>query len=64
MDMINISKVINDKNVKKTLPTQFNKTEQILIVHTLSKTIRLRYLTIKKFMKTLDTKDILDNMNN
>ena len=29
MDMINISKIINDKNVKKNLPTQFSKTEQI-----------------------------------
>ena len=26
MGMINISKIINDKNVKKSLPTQFNKT--------------------------------------
>ena len=26
MGMINISKVINDENVKKSLPTQFNKT--------------------------------------
>ena len=25
IDMINIHKVINDKNVKKKLPTQFNK---------------------------------------
>ena len=34
MDMINISKIINDKNVKKSLPTQFNKTEQISTVYT------------------------------
>ena len=33
MDMINISKIINDKNVKKSLPTQFNKTEQISTVY-------------------------------
>ena len=39
MDMINISKIINDKNVKKSLPTQFNKTEQISTVYTLNKTI-------------------------
>ena len=32
MGMINISKTINDKNVKKNLPTQFNKTEQISTV--------------------------------
>ena len=38
-DTINISKIINDKNVKKKLPTQFNKTEQISIVYTLTKTI-------------------------
>ena len=30
MGMINISKIINDKNVKKSLPTQFNKTEQTI----------------------------------
>ena len=39
MNMINISK-INDKTVKKNWPTQFNKTEQILTVYTLTKTIR------------------------
>ena len=39
MDMINITKIINDKNVKKNLPTQFNKTEQILAVNALIKTI-------------------------
>ena len=27
MDMINISKIINDKNVTKSLPTEFSKTE-------------------------------------
>ena len=37
MDMINISKMINDKNVKKNLSTQFNKTEQISTVYTLTK---------------------------
>ena len=26
MDMANISKIINNKNIKKNLPTQFNKT--------------------------------------
>ena len=39
MDMINISKIINDKNVKKCLSTQFNKAEQISTVYTLTKTI-------------------------
>ena len=34
--VINISKIINDKNVQKT---QFNKTEQISAVYTLTKTI-------------------------
>ena len=37
MDMINISKMINDRNVKKNLSTQFNKTEQISTVYTLTK---------------------------
>ena len=40
VDMANISKIINDKNVKKKLLNQFNKTEQISIVYTLTKTIR------------------------
>ena len=61
--MINISKIINDKNVKKSLPTQFNKTEQISTVYTLTKTIRSKIFNHKEFIKTLDTKDILDNMN-
>ena len=34
MDMIKISKTINDKNVKKNFPTKFNKTEQISTVYT------------------------------
>ena len=64
MDMANISKIINDKNVKKSLPTQFNKKEQISTVYTLTKTIRSNIFNHKEFIKTLDTKDILDNMNN
>ena len=64
MDIINISKIINDKNVKKILPAQFNKTEQISTVYTLTKTIRSKIFNHKEFIKTLDTKDILDNMNN
>ena len=56
MDIINITKIINNKNVKKNLPTQFNKTEQILAVNAL-KQYGVRYLTI-------DTKDILYNMKN
>ena len=63
MDMINISKIINNKNVKKSLPTQFNKTEQISTVYTLTKTIRSKIFNHKEFIKTLDTKDILKNMN-
>ena len=39
MSMINTTKTINDKNVKKNLPTQFNKTEQISPVHTLTRAI-------------------------
>ena len=64
MDMINISKIINDKNVKKNLPTQFNKTEQISTVYTLTKTIRSKIFNHKEFIKTLGTKEILDNMTN
>ena len=62
MDMINISKIINDKIMNKSLPTQFNKTEQISTVYTLTKTIRSKIFNHKEFIKTLDTKDILDNM--
>ena len=64
MGMINISKTTNDKNVKKSLPTQFNKTEQISTVYTLTKTIRSKIFKHKEFIKTIDTKDILGNMNN
>ena len=64
MGMINISKIINDKNVKKNLPTLFNKTEQILTVYTLTKTMRSKIFNHKEFIKTLDTNDILDNINN
>ena len=63
MDRIN-SKIINAKNVKKNLPTQFNKTEKISTVYTLTKTIRSKILNHKEFIKTLDTKNILNNMNN
>ena len=62
--MINISKIINDKNVEKKLPTQFNKTEQISTVYKLTKTIRSKIFNHKEFIKTLDPKDILDNINN
>ena len=61
MDMINISKIVNDKNVKKSLPTQFNKAEQISTVYTLTKTIRSKIFNHKEFIKTLDTKDIFEN---
>ena len=52
--MINISKIINDKNVKKNLPTQFNKTEQISTVYTSSETIRSKIFNHKEFINTLD----------
>ena len=63
MDMMNISKIINYKNVEKNLPTQFNKTEQISTAYTLTKTIRSKIFDHKGFIKTLDTKDTLENMN-
>ena len=50
--------------MKKSLPTQFNKTEQISTVYTLTKIIRSKTFNHKQFKKTLDTTDILDNMNN
>ena len=51
--MINISKVINHKNVKKNVPTQFNKAGQILIVHALSKTIRSKIFNHKKIYEDI-----------
>ena len=62
MDTISITKIKNEKNVKKNLPTQFNKTEQITAVHTLTKTIQSKIFNHKVFIKTLDTEDILGNM--
>ena len=62
--MINITNIINDKNVKKNLTAQFNKTEQNSTVYTLTKTIRSKIFTYKKSIKILVTKGILDNMNN
>ena len=64
LHFINISKIVNDKNVKKNLPTQFNKTEEISTVYTLIRTIRSKIFNHKEFIKTLDTKNILDTMNN
>ena len=58
MDMINITKIINDKNMKRNLSTQFKKTEEISTVYTLTKTIRSKVFNHKEFIKTLDTKDI------
>ena len=59
--MINITKIIYDKNVKKNLPTQFNKTEQISTVYTLTKRRESKIFNYKEFIKTLGTKDILYN---
>ena len=47
MDLINISKIIKNKNIKNNLPTQFNKTEQISAVYTLTKTIRSKIFNHK-----------------
>ena len=49
--------------MKKNVPTQFNKTEQTSTVYKLTKTIRSKIFNHKEFIKTLDNKDILDNMN-
>ena len=34
LHFVNISKIVNDKNVKKNLSTQFTRTEQISTVYT------------------------------
>ena len=62
VDVISISKILNNKNVRKNLPTQLNKTEQISTVYTLNKTIRSKIFNHQEFIKTVDTKDILDNI--
>ena len=64
IDMINISNIINDKNVIATLPPQFNKTENIATVYTLTKTIRSKIFNHKEFIKNLDTNSILNESNN
>ena len=46
--MINISNIINDKNLKKSLPTQFSKTEQISTVYTLTKTTQSKIQVIRR----------------
>ena len=64
MGMINISEIKIYKNVKKNLPTQLNKTKQISTVYTLARIIQSKIFNNKQYTKTLDTNDILDNMNN
>ena len=50
--------------MKKNLPSQFNKTEQISTVYTLINTMQSKIFNHKKIIKTLDTKNILNNMSN
>ena len=50
--------------MKKNLLTKFNKIEQISTVHTLTKAIRSKIFNHKEFIKTLHSKNILDNMDN
>ena len=50
--------------MKKNLLTKVNKIEQISTVHTLTKAIRSKIFNHKEFIKTLRSKNILDNMNN
>ena len=53
--MISISKIINDRNVKKNVPLQFNKTKQISTIYTLTKAIQSKIFIYKEFIKTLNT---------
>ena len=46
--------------IKTYKKTQFNKTEQISAVYTLTKTIRSKTFNYKETIKTINTKDILD----
>ena len=58
MDMIKISKITNNNNVKKNLPVKFNKTEQISTLYISTKTIRSKIFNHKEFIKTLNTNKI------
>ena len=55
MDMINFSKITNDENMTKNLPTQFNKTEQISTAYALTKTIQSKIFNHEEFIKALDS---------
>ena len=53
------------------LPTRYvrmhnflGKSKQMQAIYTLTKTIQSKIFNYKEFIKTLDTKDILDNMKN
>ena len=52
------------KTWRKTYLHNSTKKVQISIVYTLTKTIRSKILSHKKFIKALNTKNILDNVNN
>ena len=52
MNMISIIKIINDKNINNDLPEQFMKTEKILTVYTLTKTLRSKKFNHKEFIMT------------
>ena len=52
MNMISIIKIINDKNINNDLPEQFMKTEKILTVYTLTKTLRSKKFSHKEFIMT------------
>ena len=49
--------------MKKNVPTQFNKKEHISTIYTLTKTIQSKMFNQEEFIKALDTKSTLDNMN-
>ena len=64
MDMVNIGRILNGKNVTDTLPSQFKKTEKISVVYTLSNTIRSKIFNHKQFLNKLDTNSIIKQYNN
>ena len=61
--MINISKIKNDKNVKKNLPTQFNTKQNKFQQYIHQLKLCSKIFNHKEFKKKLDTKNILGNIH-
>ena len=63
IDMINIGKILNEKNVVNTLPSLFDKSDKISTIYKLSNTIRSKIYNHKSFLQNLDTAEIIKKQN-